>query len=148
MCFELYYLFPFPSLDLKKQGEDVPLTVPCESWSVDYRPPKGVEVVKKYGHCYNAVLEQEKSMGEEVAQSLPLILSNPSGIERAQIPVIGSIKVRAHDTEKGRRLDTNRIPIQLETAAVRVRISVYQDLYTIINSRIFQGLNWLPNLYY
>lgn len=43
LCFELYYLFPFPSLDLKKQGEDVPLTMPCESWSVDYRPPKGVE---------------------------------------------------------------------------------------------------------
>lgn len=40
-----------------------------------------------------------------MAQSLPLMLSNPSGIERAQIPVIGSIKVRAHDTEKGRRLD-------------------------------------------
>lgn len=86
VCFELYYLFWFPSPDLKKQGEDIPLTVPCESWSVDSRPPKGVEVVKKYDHCYNAVLEQEKSMGEEVAQSLSLILSHPSGIERAQIP--------------------------------------------------------------
>ena len=85
LCFELYYLFPFPSLDLKKQGEDIPLTVPCESWSVDYRPSKGVEVVKSYGHCYNAVLEQEKNIGEEVAQSLPLILSNSSGIERANI---------------------------------------------------------------
>ena len=83
-----------------------------------------------------------------MAQSLHLMLSNPSGIERAKIPVIGSIKVRAHDTEKGRRLDTNRIPIQLETAAVRVRISVYQDLYTIINARTFQGLNWVPNLYF
>ena len=62
--------------------------------------------------------------------------------------VIGSIKVKAYDIEKGRRLDTNRIPIQLETAAVRVRISVYQDLYTIINGRIFHGLNWLPNLYF
>ena len=52
---------------------------------MDYRPSKGVEVVKSYGHCYNAVLEQEKNIGEEVAQSLPLILSNSSGIERANI---------------------------------------------------------------
>lgn len=52
---------------------------------MDYRPSKGVEVVKRYGHRYNAVLEQEKNVGE-VAQSLPLILSNPSRIERAKIP--------------------------------------------------------------
>ena len=114
---------------------------------MDYRSSKGVEVVKRYGHHYNAVLEQEKNMGEEVAQSLPLILSNPSGIERAKSQVIGFIKVRANGIEKGRRLGTNRIPIQLETAAARVRISVYQNLYTIINARIFCGLNWLPNLY-
>lgn len=114
---------------------------------MDYRPSKGVEVIKRYGHCYNAVLEQEKNMGE-VAQSLPLILSNPSGIERAKSQVIGSIKVRAYGIEKGRRLGTNRIPIQLETAAVRVRISVYQNLYTIINAGIFYGFNWLPNLYF
>lgn len=85
------------------------------------RPPKGAEVVKKYDHCYNAVLEQEKSMGEEVAQSLSLILSHPSGIERAQIPSDWVHKGQGLWHRERKKADTNRIPIQLETAAVRVR---------------------------
>lgn len=69
-----------------EEGEDIPLTVPCESWSVDSRPPKGAEVVKVMTTAIMQCRSKRRAWGEEVAQSLSLILSHPSGIERAQIP--------------------------------------------------------------
>lgn len=70
----LYYLFLFPSLDLNKQGEEITLLVPHESWHVDHRPPKGREVITRCCHCHKIMLEQEKDTGEEISQSHPLIL--------------------------------------------------------------------------
>lgn len=69
----LYYPFLLSSLGLKKQGEDITLFMPSGNWSVEGKPPKGVEVMKGCAHCYKAVLKEKENTGEEIPQ-LQMIL--------------------------------------------------------------------------